>query len=122
MSFPPLASSPAAPVAPAQAPLIQILGPVARPAMEMDPTSEEAWLRRGAQAMKEGRNRLAARCFARVMLLAPDRAPAMHNLAEALRLCGRKQQAAIAFTRALRLRPAYPRALAAFGDIRKSGD
>ncbi|GAA4256637.1 tetratricopeptide repeat protein [Azospirillum formosense] len=80
-----------------------------------DPFNEQAWLRLGGIALADGRNVLAARCFARLMLLAPDRAQAMHNLAEALRLTGRKQQAGLAFTRALRLRPDYPKALAAFG-------
>ncbi|MDQ2106468.1 hypothetical protein QSG27_27515, partial [Azospirillum sp. C340-1] len=80
---------------------------------------EEAWLRLGGLALADGRNRLAARCFARVMVLAPDRAQAMHNLAEALRLTGRKGQASVAFTRALRLRPDYPKALAAFGMMMK---
>ncbi len=79
-----------------------------------------AWLRLGGLALQDGRHGLSARCFARVMLLAPDRAQAMHNLAEALRLTGRKRQAAIAFTRALRLRPDYPKALAAFGLMMKS--
>ncbi|AWJ92822.1 hypothetical protein Sp245p_23555 (plasmid) [Azospirillum baldaniorum] len=86
-----------------------------RTMLSIDGSNEEAWLRLGGMALGDGRNRLAARCFARVMLFAPDRAQAMHNLAEALRMTGRKAQATIAFTRALRLRPAYPKALAAFG-------
>ncbi|MDW7556751.1 tetratricopeptide repeat protein (plasmid) [Azospirillum brasilense] len=87
--------------------------------LSVDGSNEEAWLRLGGIALGDGRNRLAARCFARVMLFAPDRAQAMHNLAEALRMTGRKAQATLAFTRALRLRPAYPKALAAFGLMMK---
>lgn len=86
-----------------------------------DATATEAWLRLGGLALGDGRHRMAARCFARVMVLAPDRAQALHNLGEALRLAGRKRQAAIAFTRALRLRPAYPKALAAFGLLLQDG-
>ncbi|TWA69916.1 Tfp pilus assembly protein PilF [Azospirillum brasilense] len=87
---------------------------VLRGILATDGTNEEAWLRLGGLALTDGRHGRAARCFARVMLLAPDRAQAMHNLAESLRLTGRKGRASIAFTRALRLRPDYPRALTAF--------
>ncbi|OYD84886.1 tetratricopeptide repeat protein [Azospirillum brasilense] len=87
---------------------------VLRGILAVDGSNEEAWLRLGGLALTEGRHSRAARCFARVMLLAPDRAQAMHNLAEALRLTGRKGRASIAFTRALRLRPDYPKALTAF--------
>ncbi|MGY0830240.1 tetratricopeptide repeat protein [Azospirillum argentinense] len=87
---------------------------VLRGILAADGSNEEAWLRLGGLALTEGRHSRAARCFARVMLLAPDRAQAMHNLAEALRLTGRKGRASIAFTRALRLRPDYPKALTAF--------
>ncbi|CAO3382935.1 tetratricopeptide repeat protein [Azospirillum argentinense] len=87
---------------------------VLRSILAADGTNEEAWLRLGGLALTDGRHSRAARCFARVMLLAPDRAQAMHNLAESLRLTGRKGRASIAFTRALRLRPDYPRALTAF--------
>lgn len=80
-----------------------------------DAANEGAWLRLGGLTLDDGRHRMAARCFARLMILAPHRAQAMHNLAEALRLAGRTRQAAIAFTRALRLRPDYPKALAAYG-------
>ncbi|MFC5353636.1 tetratricopeptide repeat protein [Azospirillum himalayense] len=87
---------------------------VLRGILATDEANEEAWLRLGGLALTDGRHGRAARCFARVMLLAPDRAQAMHNLAESLRLTGRKGRASIAFTRALRLRPDYPRALTAF--------
>lgn len=90
-----------------------------RALLSIDSANEEAWLRLGGLALGDGRHRMAARCFARLMLLAPHRAQAMHNLAEAMRLAGRKRQAAIAFTRALRLRPDYPKALAAYGLVLK---
>ncbi|MBP2295729.1 tetratricopeptide repeat protein [Azospirillum rugosum] len=92
-----------------------------RAVLAADAGNEDAWLRLGGLALSDGRCRMAARCFARVMLLAPHRAQAMHNLAEALRVAGRKRQAAIAYTRALRLRPDYPKALAAFGLMLKEG-
>ncbi|MBB3265032.1 tetratricopeptide (TPR) repeat protein [Azospirillum sp. OGB3] len=88
-----------------------------RKLLSIDGSNEGAWLRLGGIALGDGRNRLAARCFARVMLLAPDRAQAMHNLGEALRLTGRKGRASIAFSRALRLRPDYPKALTAFAMV-----
>ncbi|WP_167525407.1 tetratricopeptide repeat protein [Roseomonas genomospecies 6] len=90
---------------------------VLRRILAADPMVGEAWLRLGGLALNDGRFRLAARCFARLMLLEPGRASALHNLGEALRLAGRPAQAAIAVHRALRLRPDYPRALVALATL-----
>lgn len=94
---------------------------VLRGILAMDGTAGEAWLWLGGIALDDNRPRLAARCFARLMLLDPERAAAMHNLGEALRLCGRHGQAALALRRALRLRPQYPKALTALGMLSQQG-
>ncbi|MGQ9370017.1 tetratricopeptide repeat protein [Azospirillum sp. ST 5-10] len=91
-----------------------------RGVLAADGTVGEAWLRLGGLALGDGRPRVAARCFARLMLLEPERAAALHNLGEALRLAGRPQQAGVAFGRALRLRPDHAKATAALAILHKA--
>ncbi|CAO3425247.1 tetratricopeptide repeat protein [Azospirillum endophyticum] len=76
---------------------------------------------RGAAALANGQEPLAAACFATAAVLAPHRASIWHNLGEARRALGHVAGAEHAFRRALRLRPAYPKAWAGLAALlRKS--